>query len=209
MRLSRKMSMSFDDMEKLLHRSPTGRLATIDSNGYPVIIPLNFVLIKNSIYFHSAPVGEKLQNIQRNPKVGFEVDQYIATLPCYYFEDSQDPSETDTLYRSIIIRGHARLLEDNLQKILPLQRLMEKYQPEGGYETVHAGNIGLQHAAVVEIAIDQMSGKEKIGQHWHVEKRLAIAQKIYECHSCGHDILKEIGVVVHENNGIVTFSLMD
>ena len=91
MRLNKKMNMNNEAMEKLLHKATTGRLATIDTDGFPIIIPLNFVLLNQCIYFNSATIGEKLDNIRRNLKVGFEVDQYIVTLPCYYFEGSQDP----------------------------------------------------------------------------------------------------------------------
>jgi nitroimidazol reductase NimA-like FMN-containing flavoprotein (pyridoxamine 5'-phosphate oxidase superfamily) len=206
-RLNKKMNMNNEAMEKLLHKATTGRLATIDTDGFPIIIPLNFVLLNQCIYFHSATIGEKLDNIRRNLKVGFEVDQYIVTLPCYYFEGSQDPSETDTLYRSVVIRGISRILEDNADKVLPLQRLMEKYQPEGGYTAVDVNNLGLQHAAVVEIVIENMTGKEKIGQHWPLEKRLAIARKIYDYHPQAHDILSQIGIVVHEDRETVQLSL--
>lgn len=199
--------MNPEAMEKLLDQATTGRLATIDPDGFPVIIPLNFVLLNQRIYFHSAPIGEKLNNIRQNSKVGFEVDQHITTLPCYYFEESQDPSETDTLYRSVIIRGKARILENNMDKVLPLQRLMEKYQPEGGYTTVDINNLGLQHATVVEIAVENMSGKEKIGQHWSLEKRLAIAQKIYDHQPEAHYILSQIGIVIHRDKQTVQLSL--
>ena len=89
---------SMVNMITFLNEEKVGRVASIDVHGYPQIIPMNFVYVKNdsvdtqtgtnstgAIYMHSHPVGEKLENMKRNSKVGFEVDSYICFLPSYYF----------------------------------------------------------------------------------------------------------------------------
>ena len=63
---------------EFLDKESTGRIATIDKNGYPQIIPMNFVFTNNVIYMHSHVKGEKLQNITNNHKVGFEVDRNLG-----------------------------------------------------------------------------------------------------------------------------------
>ena len=45
---------------------------------------------------HSHRRGEKLENIKRNDKVGFEVDRSLEFLPSYFF-DPTDASLADTL----------------------------------------------------------------------------------------------------------------
>jgi nitroimidazol reductase NimA-like FMN-containing flavoprotein (pyridoxamine 5'-phosphate oxidase superfamily) len=42
-----------------------------------------------------------------------------------------------------------------------LEKLMEKYQPEGGYAGI-AEEI-LQKTAVIEVSIDEITGKENLG----------------------------------------------
>jgi len=44
----------------------TGRVASIDENGFPQIIPMNFVFINDVVYMHSHFKGEKLDNFRRN-----------------------------------------------------------------------------------------------------------------------------------------------
>ena len=69
---------------EFLNKEHTGRISSIDENGYPQIIPMNFVFINDSIYMHSHTKGEKLDNIKRNLKVGFEVDRNLEFLPSYF-----------------------------------------------------------------------------------------------------------------------------
>ena len=64
---------------------------------------------------HSHPLGEKLDNIKRNSKVGFEVERHICFLPSYYFHSS-DASQADTLYISVVIKGNAQIVDNNEEK---------------------------------------------------------------------------------------------
>ncbi|MGI0021146.1 MAG: pyridoxamine 5'-phosphate oxidase family protein, partial [Nitrososphaera sp.] len=105
-----------------LNSQPAGRVASIDARGYPQVIPMNFVYTNGAVYMHSHPFGEKLDNIARNPKVGFEVDQHVCFLPSYYFHPS-DASQADTLYISVVIKGAATLVQDNREKAMALNAL--------------------------------------------------------------------------------------
>ena len=124
---------------EFLNEQPVGRIASIDKNGYPQIIPMNFVyssiddttsdmnnkISRDAVYMHSHRSGEKLNNIRVNPKVGFEVDQYICFLPSYYFHP-HDASQADTLYISIVIKGEAEIINDCEEKTVALNLLMQK-----------------------------------------------------------------------------------
>ena len=55
------------EIERILASTNIGRLATNGQNGYPYIIPVNFVNLAGNIYFHCAPKGEKLDNLRRDP----------------------------------------------------------------------------------------------------------------------------------------------
>ena len=83
MQLTKKLEIhSKKKIIEFLNKQPVGRIASIDANGYPQIIPMNFVYVEadnidinsfytqksDSIYMHSHPFGEKLDNIRRNTK---------------------------------------------------------------------------------------------------------------------------------------------
>jgi len=76
-------------IKEFLDVEHVGRVASIDEKGYPQIIPMNFVFLNDAIYMHSHTKGEKLNNIRRNQKVGFEVDKELEFLPSYF----EDPKE--------------------------------------------------------------------------------------------------------------------
>ena len=162
---------------EFLNEEPTGRISSIDEKGYPQIIPMNFVFINDAIYMHSHIKGEKLNNIERNSKVGFEVDRNLEFLPSY-FSDPDDASLADTLYISVVIKGEANLVENNEEKVLALNGLMKKYQPEGQYKPMKEDMGVLDATAVIKITPKEMNGKYKIGQNMSKEERMELATKI-------------------------------
>src|SRR5437879_10525032 len=59
---------SKDKIIGLLNQQETGRICSIDKDGYPQIIPMNFVYKNDAIYMHSHIKGEKLENIAKIQK---------------------------------------------------------------------------------------------------------------------------------------------
>ena len=167
---------------EFLSSESTGRIASIDTNGFPQIIPMNFVFINDVIYMHSHIRGEKLENIKRNDKVGFEVDRNLEFLPSYFF-DPTDASLADTLYISVVIKGVSEIVEDKEEKTLALNELMKKYQPEGGYEPITPKMEVLNEVAVIKVAPHTMRGKYKIGQNLKHAEKLELAEKIFKRNS--------------------------
>ena len=164
---------------EFLSSEQTGRIASIDDNGFPQIIPMNFVFINDAVYMHSHIRGEKLDNIKRNQKVGFEVDKSLEFLPSY-FSDPADASLADTLYISVIIKGNASIVSDKEEKTNALNGLMEKYQPEGGYEPIRSDMDVLKEVEVIKIVPESLRGKYKIGQNMDMKSRIDLAKKIFE-----------------------------
>ena len=185
---------------EFLSSESTGRIASIDTNGFPQIIPMNFVFINDVIYMHSHIRGEKLENIKRNNKVGFEVDRSLEFLPSYFF-DPTDASLADTLYISVVIKGVSEIVEDKEEKTLALNELMKKYQPEGGYEPMNPEMEVLNEVAVIKITPNTMRGKYKIGQNLKHDEKLQLAENIFKRNSkTARNTLEIMGFSV-SNNG--------
>src|SRR3970282_2429372 len=197
--LGRLEIKSKEKIKEFLDKEHVGRIATIDQNGYPQIIPMNFVFLNDAIYMHSHTKGEKLENVTRNEKVGFEVDRELEFLPSY-FEDPKDASLADTLYISVVIKGKASLVTDREEKTLALNGLMKKYQPEGGYEPIQSTMKVLDSVAVIKVISDTLYGKYKIGQHMRTENRIDLAEKILKRNSpTAQETLKIMGFEITEN----------
>lgn len=207
---------SLSNMISFLNEERVGRVASIDEQGYPQIIPMNFVYVKNdlidtqsdnknigAVYMHSHPIGEKIENIKRNSKVGFEVDSYVCFLPSYYFHPT-DASQADTLYISVVIKGNATIVQDPDEKANALNALMKKYQNEGGYESLSSNMGSVREVTVLKVVPDQIRGKYKIGQHWIPRYRLKMARNIIqrEAEDDARRILKIMGIEIMNNGDL-------
>ena len=201
--LGKLVIKSRDKIIQFLNEEKTGRISSIDENGYPQIIPMNFVLIKESIYMHSHIRGEKLENIKRNSKVGFEVDKNLEFLPSYFF-DPNDASLADTLYISVVIKGQAQIVNDVNEKVLALNALMKKYQPEGRYEPMSNDMKVLEAVAVIKIIPNEMNGKYKIGQNMSKQERIELAENILRRDSkTAQETLKVMGFSIEQDKPVL------
>lgn len=155
MRKARKEIKDDALISEILTNAHVGRLGTIWKDGYPIIKPLNFVHTEEHIYFHSAIEGEKIEDILRDNRVCFEVD-----MPIRYVKAKGDPCRAFYHYQSVILKGRAKIISDSEEKRMALKALMEKYQPEGGYDDFPKEKLTI--TAVIRIDIEVMTGKEDI-----------------------------------------------
>ena len=173
---------SYEKIKQFLDEEHVGRMSSIDVNGFPQIIPMNFVFRNDAVYMHSHVKGEKLDNISKNNKVGFEADRELEFLPSY-FEDPHNAALADTLYISIVIKGTASFVSSREEKTMALNGLMEKYQPEGFYDPLKSDMRVLDAVSVIKIIPQKLHGKYKIGQHMNSNDRMVLAKKILEKNS--------------------------
>lgn len=139
-------------MDEILERAEVGRMGTC-ANEVPYITPVNFAHRGDSIYFHCAPEGRKIDNIKTNPVVCFEVDEPLGMVVT-----GESACGVSYSYRSIIIQGRARLVEDDVEKKEALSLLLKKFEP-------HKADLMFQpsvmdRTAVIEIRIEEISGKQ-------------------------------------------------
>ena len=137
------------EIEQILRRSTVCRLALIDS-GRPYIVPLCFGYDAGVLYFHSAPVGKKIDILKRNGNVCFECDEDTIAVPA-------DTSCGWTMrYRSVIGYGIAGFVEDLPEKRSALDLIMRQYA-EGTHEY---SDEALRKTAVIRVEIRELSGKK-------------------------------------------------
>jgi hypothetical protein len=173
---------SYEKIKEFLNGEHVGRVSSIDVNGFPQIIPMNFVFLNDAVYMHSHVKGEKLDNISQNNKVGFEADRELEFLPSY-FEDPHNAALADTLYISVVIKGIGSFVSDREEKTLALNGLMKKYQPEGNYDPLQSNMRVIDAVTVIKVTPQSLHGKYKIGQHMSSDERMNLAQKISEKNS--------------------------
>ena len=143
--------LTTDQITALLDAAQVGHLATLGENGFPYVTPLHFVYMNGRVYFHGLAAGQKLKNLRADSRVCFEVEG------AHQFIQADTPCDTNTAYESVIITGHAAVVEDPAVKTAALDAVVAKYTPQ------HAGAVSpanmLKMTAVVEITISEITGK--------------------------------------------------
>ena len=110
----------------------------------------------HQIIFHSNLAGRLRSSIEKNPKVCLEVSELGKLLP------SNVALEFSLQYRSVVVFGTARILEDPAEARRGLYQLIHKYFPamkEGG-EYREITDKELRSTSVYAIKIESWSGKE-------------------------------------------------
>lgn len=140
---------NYDSLE-ILKNCDYGILSTVDKNGYPYGVPLSYVYMNNSLYFHSATIGNKLDNILYNNKVSF----------CVVGQTSVLPDKFSTKYESVVFFGTATEVVD-VEKNEALLELLNKYSPD----FIEQGKVYIKNAGsvtkVIKITIDHITGKAR------------------------------------------------
>ncbi len=155
---------------EILTRCRVGRLATVGSDGYPYITPVNYIFYKGSVYFHCAHKGEKLDNIARDNRVCFEVD-----IPLSYFDLAYDPTrppcQVHQFYHCVIIRGRAEIVEDTVEKVASLNALMAAHEERPDFDLITDEIPAVSLCTVVAIRPETVSCKSDMAQNKSDEER--------------------------------------
>jgi nitroimidazol reductase NimA-like FMN-containing flavoprotein (pyridoxamine 5'-phosphate oxidase superfamily) len=167
------------EIQRILSSTNIGRLATNGPDGYPYIVPVNFVTLAGNLYFHCAPKGEKLDNLNRDPRVCFEVD-----VPLSYIDIGLDPTRPichlHQFYHCVIIRGSAAVVRDDTLKVDALNALIAKHENTDDFKKVTSDMSGCKACEVIEIKPDSISAKSDLIQNKSEEDRGVVAQYLYK-----------------------------
>ncbi|MDE7180302.1 MAG: pyridoxamine 5'-phosphate oxidase family protein [Muribaculaceae bacterium] len=145
-----RQEIPIEETEEILYSGRECVIAVSGNDGYPYAVPINYVYDGAHIYLHSARQGHKIEALKRNPRLSL----------CVIAQGDIVPEEFTTYFRSAIVFGTARFIDDDEEKIDALWKLSRKYC--GDLDAT--GEIGkfLKAVTIIEITIDHMTGKESI-----------------------------------------------
>ena len=138
------------EIEAILLKEETGYLATCGEDAQPMATPVNYIYKDGRIIIHCALTGRKLDNIAKNPKVGFTVATDISV----------DRVNMTTYYRSVMVEGMARLLGEGSEKMQAIKDLTERLAAPGEVCSDAEG----KRTAMLVLEVRAMCGKKNIGK---------------------------------------------
>ncbi|WP_069988826.1 pyridoxamine 5'-phosphate oxidase family protein [Massilioclostridium coli] len=148
----KNQELSLEESISILCCGSSGVLAVSGDDSYPYAVPLSYVYQDSKLYFHCAKTGHKLDAITKNPKVSF----------CVIGQDKVVPEEYTTYFRSVIVFGIARIIEEESEKRNAIELLAKRYCPNDEKGRKQEIEREYQQLCMVEISIEHISGKEAI-----------------------------------------------
>lgn len=146
-----------DWIRSFLQETKVGHIAT-SWDGQSFITPSMFWYDEKNhqVIFHSNIAGRVRSNIEHNPKVCLEASEMGKLLP------SNVALEFSLQFRSVVLFGTARILNDPEEASLALYNLIKKYFPTmtAGKEYREITEKELRATSVYAIQIESWSGKE-------------------------------------------------
>lgn len=135
----------------ILECATSGVLA-LASDEYPYAVPLSFVYHEDTLYFHIAKSGQKLDMLRKNDKGSF----------CIIDQDEIHPEALTTYFRSVIVFGSISIIQDLRKKRWAIDLLAKKYSPSNEEGRQKEINQQIQNMEMLEFTIEKMSGKAAI-----------------------------------------------
>ena len=147
--------MSDERVREVVSSGFSGRLATVGPDGWPYIVPLLYVWINGEIWVHNTRArGHLRANVDHERRVCFELDDAGEVFAYGRYE-----CDTTVAYRSVVVFGHIRVVDDRQQKEAFFDALMTKYG-DPGWDRPKNFFPRLDEVTVYVIAIERMTGKE-------------------------------------------------
>jgi len=149
MRRSEKEITDRKAIEDIILRSKVCKLAMCEENR-PYIVPLCFGFKNNTLYFHSAPKGKKIEILKKNPNVCFEFEIFTQIIK------SAKACKWGMRYKSVIGFGKAGFITDDDLKRQAFDIIMNQYA-DGSF--IYEDAL-LKSVVVINVEIQSMTGKQ-------------------------------------------------
>ncbi|MDR0713781.1 MAG: GNAT family N-acetyltransferase [Bacteroidales bacterium] len=144
-------TLDTENAQELLRNGKYGFLTTCAINGYGYGIPINYALSGESIYFHCARNGFKLENIRRNNRVGF----------CVVGHEQVQATRYTTTYESVLIFGKINVVISDDERTQALELLLRKYCPEQSADWREHIRKSFDITLILRLDIEHCTGKRR------------------------------------------------
>ena len=138
-------------IQYVLKNAKVTRIA-MSINDEPYIVPMNYGYDKNCLYLHTGDFGKKIDILNQNNKICFEMDINHELVK------SDRACKWSMKFLSVIGFGNAIFLEDKYQKLEALKLLMNHYSNDINYEFDEEE---INKVNIIKVMIDSITAREK------------------------------------------------
>ena len=156
------------EIDRFVAAQELGRLVTVGADGMPHIGLYPFVWEGDTIDLHLVRRDEQVDDLLVRPSCLFEVDEVLSVIPSYWVHSEYAGSAT-AYHRTVIFECAATVVEEPAAVAAQQVRLLQRYQPEGGYRALAVDDPlyrgALAQLAALRLAVRAVRPKFKLGQN--------------------------------------------
>ncbi|OLB53339.1 MAG: hypothetical protein DMD98_16970 [Candidatus Rokuibacteriota bacterium] len=170
-----------NEIDRFVQSQELARLVTVGEDGTPHVGLYPFVYDGKSVDLHLVRADEQIQDLKARPRCVAEVDEPLGVIPSYWVHPQYAGSAT-AYHRTVIFECRASVVEDPTAVSAQQQRLLARYQPEGGFKPLDPADPLYQGAlaqlAAVRLEIVRRRTKFKLGQNRTAEARRRVIEEL-------------------------------
>ncbi|MCH7584887.1 MAG: pyridoxamine 5'-phosphate oxidase family protein [Acidobacteria bacterium] len=136
--------------------------------GSPVVIPTIHARVDDTLYFHGSPASRMLRSLTK----GVEVSVAVTLLDGLVV--ARTPFHQSLNYRSVVVFGQARLVDDPDEKLAALQAVTDHVTPGRWEDSRPPTDTEVHGTLVLALPLDEASAKVRTGPPVDDEEDLAL-----------------------------------
>ena len=158
-RVKRILERGHYDRETIYHILDEALICHVGfvEKGQPFVIPINFARVDDAIFLHGAKASRLLKHVEAGHPVCVEttiVDGLVLARSVFHHSIN---------YRSVVLFGRGRLIEDEQEKLTALKAVTEHLIPGRWQEARLPNRKELNATSVISIEIGEASAKIRVG----------------------------------------------
>lgn len=170
-----------DAVDRFVQLQELARLITVADDSIPHVGLYPFVYDGKTFDLHLVRSDEQIKDLKARPRCVLEVDEILAVIPSYWV--SREYAGAATAYhRTVIFECEATVVEDPAAVAAQQERLLARYQPEGGFRSLDPESPlyrgAMTQLAAVRLDISRWRAKFKLGQNRPAEARRQVIAEL-------------------------------
>lgn len=146
-----RQQLPAEECYEILRHNTSGTLALCGNNMRPYAVPFSHAVDGERLIFHCAKEGYKLDLMRENPYASF----------CVIDQDEVHPESFTTYFRSVIVSGRIRIIEDAEDRLSAARIIGRRCNPDEKALTEELAK-GFSRVVMLEMTISQITGKQAI-----------------------------------------------
>ena len=146
----KKQEIGREECLRILKEEPRGILSVLGDDGYPYGVPMTHLWSEEDgrLYFHCAKEGHKLDAIRRCDRASF----------CVLDGGCREEGDWALRFRSVVVFGRVRIVEEEERKRAILRRLCAKFTDDPAYAERELANF-FGSVCCLELIPEHVTGK--------------------------------------------------